>query len=128
MVNAVDMVWKHAADQGSALAVTSDDVSWTYEELRRRIASWAVRLREADVAHGDRVLLVAPTSAEYVAVYHGILAVGAVAVTVNSTLGFTSFAPAMNACIRRFTSGMGKPPTMPIRLLLVMPPASMPVR
>ena len=85
MVNAVDMVWKHAADQGSALAVTSDDVSWTYEELRRRIASWAVRLREADVAHGDRVLLVAPTSAEYVAVYHGILAVGAVAVTVNST-------------------------------------------
>ncbi|MNR27125.1 hypothetical protein D3C85_1443810 [compost metagenome] len=28
-------------------------------------------------------------------------------VTVNSAFGFTSLAPSMKACIRRFTSGMG---------------------
>ena len=48
--------------------------------------------------------------------------------TVKVTLGLTSLAPAMKAFIRRFTSGMGKPPTMPILLDLVMPPAIMPVR
>jgi long-chain acyl-CoA synthetase len=85
MVNAVDMIWQHAADQGRSLAVKDGKLSWSYEDLRRRIASWAVRLRDAEVRHGDRVLLMSGTSAEYVAVYHGILAVGGVAVTVNPT-------------------------------------------
>lgn len=83
MVNAVDKVWQHAADQGSSLAVTDADVSWSYEDLRRRISSWAASLRDAEVARGDRVLLMSGTSAEYVAVYQAILAVGAIAVTVN---------------------------------------------
>ena len=48
--------------------------------------------------------------------------------TMNSTFGLTSLAPAMKAFISRLTSGIGKPPTMPILLLLVMPPATMPVR
>ena len=48
--------------------------------------------------------------------------------TLNSTLGLTSLAPIMKAFIRRLTSGMGNPPTMPILLLLVMPPATMPDR
>ena len=85
MVNAVDMVWQHATDRGSSTAVTGDDVDWSYDELRRRITSWAVRFREGRVDRGDRVLLIAATSAEYVAAYHGILAVGAIAVTVNAT-------------------------------------------
>jgi len=49
-------------------------------------------------------------------------------VTVNCTFGFTSRAPAMNACISRFTSGIGYPPTMPMRFVFVIPPAIMPVR
>lgn len=48
--------------------------------------------------------------------------------TLNSTLGLVSFAPAMKAFMSRFTSGIGKPPTMPMRLVLVMPPATMPLR
>ena len=48
--------------------------------------------------------------------------------TMNSTLGLTSFAPAMKAFISRFTSGIGKPPTMPILPLLLMPPAIRPLR
>ena len=48
--------------------------------------------------------------------------------TLNSTFGLTSFAPAMKAFISRLTSGIGKPPTMPMLLVLVMPPAIMPDR
>ncbi len=49
-------------------------------------------------------------------------------VTMNSTFGLVSFAPAMKAFISRFTSGIGKPPTMPILLVLVIAPATMPDR
>ena len=48
--------------------------------------------------------------------------------TLNSTCGLTSLAPAMKAFIRRLTSGIGKPPTRPILLLLVTPPATIPER
>ena len=48
--------------------------------------------------------------------------------TLNSTFGLTSFAPAMKAFISRLTSGIGKPPTMPILFDFVMPPATMPDR
>ena len=58
--------------------------SWTYAELAGLVSATAVCLRSAGVRAGDRVLLVAPTSAEFVVVYHGILAAGGVAVTVNT--------------------------------------------
>lgn len=84
MVNVVDKIWQHAEDQGTSIAVTSGDDAWTYQDLRDRISSWALQLHD-QVGQGDRVLLVAGTSADYVAAYHGILAVGAIAVTVNAT-------------------------------------------
>ena len=52
MVNAVDMVWQHAADRGSSTAVMGDGVDWSYDELRRRITSWAVRLRDFTAPDG----------------------------------------------------------------------------
>ena len=48
--------------------------------------------------------------------------------TVNLASGLTSLAPAMKACISRLTSGIGKPPTMPILFDLVSLPATRPVR
>jgi hypothetical protein len=63
----------------------------------------------------------------------GFLGLGRVEPAVDEAdgeldLGVDSLAPAMKAFIRRLTSGIGKPPTMPILLLLVMPPAIMPLR
>ena len=42
--------------------------------------------------------------------------------------GFTDRAPSMKACMSRLTSGMAKPPTMPMVPDLVARPATMPVR
>ncbi|WP_375001672.1 class I adenylate-forming enzyme family protein [Aeromicrobium sp. CTD01-1L150] len=84
MVNAVDSIWQHAERAGDRAALRVGDRTWTYADLRDQVSAWADRFAAAGVARGDRILLVAPSSAEYVPAYHGILAHGAVAVTVNS--------------------------------------------
>lgn len=84
MTNAVDRLWRHAEETPNNIAVREGDRTWTYRELRNLIGSYAQRLVAADTKPGDRVLLVAPTSQEFVVAYHAILAVGAVAVTVNA--------------------------------------------
>ncbi|GAA2902438.1 long-chain fatty acid--CoA ligase [Pseudonocardia halophobica] len=64
-------------------ALRVGDRAWSYAELAGLVSAAAVRLAAAGARAGDRVLLVAPTSAEFVVAYHGILAAGAIAVTVN---------------------------------------------
>src|SRR5699024_10406325 len=83
MTNAINALWTHAEHQGERVALREGDRSWTYEELRQRIAAYARRLSEAGIEPGERVLLVAPTSMEFVVAYHGLLANGIIAVTVN---------------------------------------------
>lgn len=85
MVNAVESLWRHAEGRGSHPALRVSGQTWTYAQMWDEIASWACHLRDTGVAQGDRVLLVASSSAAYVMAYHGILAIGAVAVTVNPT-------------------------------------------
>lgn len=83
MANAALPIWTHARTQPDAVALRIDGDAWTFRDLRDASAAWAARLLEAGVAPGDRVLLAAGTRAEWVFAYHGILAVGAIAVTVN---------------------------------------------
>src|SRR5680860_1187456 len=70
MTNAVDRLWRHAEDTPDNIAVREGDRTWTYRELRDLIGSYAQRLVAADTKPGDRVLLVAPTSQEFVVAYH----------------------------------------------------------
>jgi long-chain acyl-CoA synthetase len=84
MTNAIDTFWRHADNQGERIALREGDRSWRYAQLRDWIAAYARKLLAAKVRPGDRVLLVAPTSAEFVVAYHGLMATGAIAVTVNS--------------------------------------------
>ncbi|MEV6013403.1 AMP-binding protein [Streptomyces sp. NPDC051976] len=83
MSNAAHELWVHADERPVALAVRDAERSWTYEDVRCRSAGFGDRLRSAGIAPGDRVLLVLPTTPEFVFAYYGILAHGAVAVTVN---------------------------------------------
>src|SRR5512137_570109 len=48
--------------------------------------------------------------------------------TLVLTLGFTLRAPSVKALMLRSTSGMGKDPTKPMTLVLVIMPASTPAR
>ena len=82
-MNAVAQFWRHAEATPEAIAVRVGDDSWDYAQLREGVGAWAARLIAAEVKPGDRVLVVAPTSHEFIVVHHAILAVGAIAVTVN---------------------------------------------
>src|SRR5699024_9695269 len=66
-----------------ALALHEGERSWTFEQLRSGVRGAMAELTARGVGPGDRVLVVLPTSAEFVLAYHAVLALGAVAVTVN---------------------------------------------
>jgi long-chain acyl-CoA synthetase len=83
MSNAIEALWAHAENQGERIALRENERSWTYAELRQRIAAYARRVIDAGIQPGDRVLLIAPTSMEFVVAYHGLMASGVIAVTVN---------------------------------------------
>lgn len=83
MNNAVRLIWDGAQQRPDALALREGERSWTYAQLRSGVQGAMRQLRELGIAPGDRVLVVVPTSAEFVLAYHGLLALGATAVTVN---------------------------------------------
>lgn len=83
MSNAVAPLWSHAQARPDEVALRIDDREWTFGELRDHSARWAARLVDAGLQRGERVLLAAGTRASWVFAYHGILAAGGIAVTVN---------------------------------------------
>jgi long-chain acyl-CoA synthetase len=85
MPNAALPLWQHSRStpERTALYGTADQ-EWDYATLGGHIADIAARLQaEAGVMPGDRVLLIAPSTPEFVAAYYAILSAGAVAVTAN---------------------------------------------
>lgn len=58
-------------------------VSWTYHDLAEQAKAVAVWLRKQGVQRGDKVLLMAPNSPHWVAVYWGTLLNGSVIVPLN---------------------------------------------
>lgn len=84
MTNAVHSIWRHADATPDAIALREGDRAWTYAELRSGVDRAAQELTSRGVARDDRVLMVMPTSAEFVQVYYGLLSLGATAVTVNT--------------------------------------------
>ena len=84
MSNAAQAIWDRASSDANRVALRGAREPWTYGRLCERAAAVASRLREAQVAPGDRVLLVAPSVPEFAGAYFGILAAGAIAVTANT--------------------------------------------
>lgn len=84
MTNAVHNIWKHADARPQHVALRQGQRTWSYSELRTCIVRAADELKRRGVRRGDRVLMVLPTCAEFVFVYHGLLSLGATAVTVNT--------------------------------------------
>ena len=97
--------------------------SW-FDPPKAKEAAFAMIDKGADLMYAERF------GVSDAAKERGKLAVGNVINTQDKypDTVVASLAPAMKACISRFTSGIGKPPTMPILLLWVMPPATMPAR
>ncbi|WP_183544667.1 class I adenylate-forming enzyme family protein [Nocardioides albus] len=83
MTNLVGHIWRHADESPDRPGLRDGDRSWTFGQMRSRITTIATDLRERGVAIDDRVLMVLPTSAEFVFIYHALLSLGATPVTVN---------------------------------------------
>jgi long-chain acyl-CoA synthetase len=84
VTNVASNIWKYAESTPERVALREGDRNWTWAELRSRVTGAAEVLRERGIGPGDRVLMVVPTSVEFVFAYHGVLALGATAVTVNT--------------------------------------------
>jgi amino acid adenylation domain-containing protein len=84
--NAAQMLLSTAALAADRPAVIDGDRSISYGELAARSQAIASRLRWAGVGPGDRVAVLLQRGGDAAAAFFGVLASGAVAVTVNETL------------------------------------------
>ncbi len=67
-------------------AVVTDSTEWSWSELAELSFRLSSRLRAEGVEPGDRVALVCPNIAGYIAAWFAIVNTGAIAVTVNTQL------------------------------------------
>jgi benzoate-CoA ligase len=72
-----------AAAHPQRTAILGEPAALTYGELQRLTNRFAGALRRAGCRPGDRVLIVLPDSAEFVAAFFGSAKIGAIAVPVN---------------------------------------------
>ena len=84
MASVITPVLHHAGADPDHIALRGAQRSWTYAQLRDAALSYAQALRTQGIGPGDRILLIAPTVPEFVIVYLGIVALGAVVVPVNT--------------------------------------------
>lgn len=73
-------------DEGDRVALLGSDGGMTYGEVDRLVSAHAGALVSAGASRGDRVLIVLPDGADYVASLFAIFRIGAVAVMVNPGL------------------------------------------
>ena len=83
-MNAAAVPRGHAHRTPDALALVDGDREWTYDQLDAIVAGAVESLTARGVKPGDRVLLVLPTTAEFVATYFAALSLGAIVVSVNT--------------------------------------------
>ncbi|MDF2897516.1 MAG: AMP-dependent synthetase, partial [Rhodococcus erythropolis] len=84
MVSVLDPVTRHAEVTPdniairNSIAIRGTAEHWTYRQLHDASLAFAGRIRDAGLSVGDRVLLAAPSVAEFVVAYMGIQAAGCV--------------------------------------------------
>jgi len=75
---------RFVVERPDAIVIVDDERAWTWRELDALGRAHAARLGEAGVGPGDRVAVMAPTSAALVAVALAHLRLGVVHVPVNT--------------------------------------------
>lgn len=88
----------HARRAPDAPAIADPRGALTYGQLDRRAAACALRLREAGVGQGGRVVFVIPNSLAWAIVYQGALQAGAIPVPINSRLAPAELAAIVGDC------------------------------
>ncbi len=91
-----------AREHPSRIAVQGEPRPYTYRELAAMAERAAGALLDAGCRRGDRVLVVLPDSAEFIAGFFGIVRIGAIAVPVNSGAPVSDYAHFLADCAPRF--------------------------
>jgi glutaconate CoA-transferase subunit A len=85
-MNLASVLGQAASGHADRPALLVEDEAISYGELESRAAAAAAGLRARGVARGDRVALLLPNGADYVACLFGVWRLGAVAVPINVLL------------------------------------------
>lgn len=85
--NVADLLTRVAAEHGDKPALITDDGTSTWADVDVAASRLAAALQDRGLQEGGRVVLVLPTSVEFVAMYLGVLRAGGVAIPLNT--GYT---------------------------------------
>ena len=99
-MNAAETLLASGAD--AAVAIESDDGRVTYAELRERTRRAAGAWQALGLRAGDRVIVFAPDSIDWVVAYLGAIWAGGAAIGVNPRLSTSELAPILAECEPRF--------------------------
>jgi len=86
--NVADLLARTASQHGGRPALVTDTTIITWAELDVAVSRVASALQHRGVREGDRVVLVLPTSVDFVTAYLGTLRAGGVAIPLNT--GYTA--------------------------------------
>jgi long-chain acyl-CoA synthetase len=84
ITNLASRLKEHAHSRGDAIAIVHGELRVSYKELWETTKSIIGYLLENGIDRGDRVAVLLPNSYEYIASYYAIIALGAVAVPLNT--------------------------------------------
>ena len=111
------------AGRGGRVAVAGTGPPLTYEELAERAGRVAAACQELGVQPGDRVLLILPDSADWLACFFGVIKRGAVAVPVNPYTRAADYAYYVTDCRPRLAVVEAQSFGEALRVLQVPDPA-----
>lgn len=90
------------AGAAQAVALECGDQRLSYQGLRQRVRQAAGAWQELGLRQGERVIVFAPDSIDWVVAYLGVLWAGGVAIGVNPRLAMTELAPILSESEVRF--------------------------
>jgi len=90
-MNAASMLLQAGAPEATALRC--DQQSLSYDALRQRVRLAAGAWQDLGLRRGDRVMVIAPDSIDWVVAYLGVIWAGGVAIGVNPRLAMSELAP-----------------------------------
>ena len=99
-MNAAEILLSVGADAATAIECDARRVS--YAELRERVRRAAAAWQAQGLAPGERVVVFAPDSDDWVEAYLGAIWAGGVAIGVNPRLSMAELTPILKECEARF--------------------------
>jgi len=120
-MNAASMLLQAGAPRATALECGTETLS--YAALRQRVRLAAGAWQDLGLRRGDRVMVIAPDSIDWVVAYLGVIWAGGVAIGVNPRLALSELAPIVAESKVRFVWCEADSVALLSQLLVTLKPA-----